>query len=223
MILAVSAFIEGVAGHRGQHDPLVDGTLGLAGLHILGGKLVVLEDVLHHHLALVAGLVEVGVVGGQHLVIPRHVGVGLHLVHVEGGAVVARHALVVGQHFGRDVGTLAVGQEEVDVVEALPVPPGVYGDGGGVGRGHDVLDEHHVGSGLVVGALVRIVAVARRVHQAVAVHLQVAFGIEVALHTDFRVGLPVHEGVVARSAQQQGGRQGHEGMYLLSHSVCPLF
>ena len=170
---------------------------------MFGCKLVVFEYLADNEVARVASLIQVRVVGGEHFIVPRHIGIGFHLIHIEGGAVVTGYTLIVGQDIFGHFGASAVGQEEVDVVQTLPAPAGIDGDRVGIGRCHDVLDFDVRSRGYIVGTLVGVVAVTWCVDQTVTIHLQVAFGIEIRFHTDFRMGLPIHKRIVARSSQQQ--------------------
>ncbi|KXT46320.1 hypothetical protein HMPREF2532_02934 [Bacteroides ovatus] len=223
VVFAIGAFVQGMAGHVGQHGPLVDGAAFLLRLHVFGSERIVFEDLLDDEVARITRLVQVLVRCRQRLVVPRHIRIGLHFVHIETGTEETGDTLVVSQHVVRDGGSFAVFEKQVDRAQAAPVPSGVDSHRGRVGREHDVFHLHHVGRGLVVcPGISRVVVEVREIIEIIAVHFQVFFCIEVAAHADFRLGLPVHEAVVARNRQQGDCRKG-QSRYILFHHLFVFY
>ena len=133
MILTESTFIEANTRLESKNDPLVDHTLINIGTQaVFTGIIQILEHLAHHKFTIVAGCEQNRVIDIEHMVYPRYVTEGLHLVEIEIGPpkTCDTDIMIVNLRIDNILATGHVFEEIVGSTDSAPIadrPPRLFG------------------------------------------------------------------------------------------------
>src|SRR5690606_41884742 len=95
------------------------------------GESIIFKYAVNDKLAGITAFHQVGVVSSERFVIPRHVRIPLHLVHVKLCPEEAAQAFIVVQRSLINLCLTEIFQEEIDISQLSPAHPPVIVDGDG--------------------------------------------------------------------------------------------
>src|SRR5690606_37404837 len=117
------------------------------------GESIIFKYAVNDKLAGITAFHQVGVVSSERFVIPRHVRIPLHLVHVKLCPEEAAQAFIVVQRSFINLCLTEIFLEEIDISQLSPVPPSCDRRRWRISD-HHVLDLSRSGGGGIVSGMV---------------------------------------------------------------------